>query len=818
MVNGSPYDASKGKSGETYAIDSDNNYIGYFTDWSMSPNYSYVYNKYREAHPELGLAALTGSSAVTKDRGRSSADIVSLSAIPVFRALRAVGDGGEDVSPFTAPEVVYLTGKKALSAEAAQSILTGLGLGSTYDPTAYYVTETVTVNGTTVANLAAKWTINSAEQWECTMMVYDPDAECYVWEDTVPTGYTSDHSSANKRVTWRNDINKSDLVLMKSLERKEDDGSGALTDKELTDSDKSIEYAFTVVLTGLYPNDGYSYVTDTGTTGFTADENGSKTLTVKLKHDGSVTFRDLPVGTVYTVSENLPTESNITYETRWNKYEGDAGHYAASAADASAEGTSMTDRLDRYEWVRFDNTKITKKTIDVNVEKFWFADWYGEAGYESSAETALVTLQRNDGMRTVTPDDGTRTLDSSNGWKDTFADLPVKVDGNDVSYTLGEITVGGYKPGIISSEVGELTYGTVNTLNDPANQELAYFAYKIGYTFKIGDETYANKAVELCKTADNKVYMFYDGDLYTVSDDGSGNSIAVKYTGNNKRTEGTQNRFMKKTDPKNAADFPEVYETYVNYDSTKVYFKNETDADALPLGRVIAKKGGGYFDILYILHSDGIFYKAEKTNDEEHLKLGRPVFRWNTSDDVISDPEGNIKYIVTNVKEKTYSVAISKKVEGNLGNKDRRFGFDVIAGSLNGKFPVTRTYGETTTLEEIEFSAGVGSVEISHGETVVISNLPEGMNLLIREREYKEYDVRSENASGSIVGDPDKGGEINFVMDSNQSVTFTNTLVGTIPTGIELNIATVIVLGLLTAGLLILMKKKQGSDPDSSEQ
>ena len=173
---------------------------------------------------------------------------------------------------------------------------------------------------------------------------------------------------------------------------------------------------------------------------------------------------------------------------------------------------------------------------------------------------------------------------------------------------------------------------------------------------------------------------------------------------------------------------------------------------------------------------------------------------------------------MTNVKEKTYSVAISKKVEGNLGNKDRRFGFDVIAGSLNGKFPVTRTYEDTTTMEEIEFSAGVGSVEISHGETVVISNLPEGMNLLIREREYKEYDVRSKNATGSIVGDPNKGGEITLVMDSNQSVTFTNTLVGTIPTGIELNIATVIVLGLLTAGLLILMKEKQGSDPDSSEQ
>ena len=280
-------------------------------------------------------------------------------------------------------------------------------------------------------------------------------------EDTKDTD--GNITQYNKRVTWRNDIKKSNLVLMKSLERKEDDGSGNLTDKELTDTDKSTEYAFTVVLTGLYPNAEYSYTIGSETTDFAADANGSQTLTVMLKHNSSVKFNNLPIGAIYNVSENIPTESNITYQTRWNKYEGDdANYYAtASAASADAEDTSMADRLDKYEWVRFDNTKITKKTIDVNVEKFWFADWYGEAGYETSAETALVTIQRNDGMHTVTPDDSTRTLDSSNGWKNTFADLPVMVDGKDVSYTLGEITVGGYKPGIISSEVGELVYGTV---------------------------------------------------------------------------------------------------------------------------------------------------------------------------------------------------------------------------------------------------------------------------------------------------------------------------------------------------------------------
>ena len=111
----------------------------------------------------------------------------------------------------------------------------------------------------------------------------------------------------------------------------------------------------------------------------------------------------------------------------------------------------------------------------------------------------------------------------------------------------------------------------------------------------------------------------------------------------------------------------------------------------------------------------------------------------------------------------------------------------------------------------------IGSIEIGHGETVVISNLPEGTNVLIREREYKEYDVESVDGSGN-PGNPNKGGEITVVLDSNQSVTFTNTLVGTLPTGIDLNTVTIIVLGLLTVGLIILMKTKQKSEANRGNQ
>lgn len=87
---------------------------------------------------------------------------------------------------------------------------------------------------------------------------------------------------------------------------------------------------------------------------------------------------------------------------------------------------------------------------------------------------------------------------------------------------------------------------------------------------------------------------------------------------------------------------------------------------------------------------------------------------------------------------------------------------------------------------------------------------------MIREREYKEYNVQSEDGSGN-KGNSNKGGEISVVMDSNQRVTFTNTLVGTLPTGINLNTVTMIVLGLLTAGLMIFMKAKKKSEANRGD-
>ena len=973
---------------------------GYFTDWSKSPHYAYVYNKYREAHPELNLPALSANSSnsISPNRTLNKASAVRLLGKGTSNALLAAGESSQENQGFTAPEVIFLTGKKALSAAEAQSKLSALGL--TYEDDAYYVSETVTAAGVVVNDdLVAKWVINSDQEWVCTMMVYDKDALCYVWEDekipyTVNGStkyYECDHDSTSKlevqektgyaeitnkregetdpeygslaisksiflgneelpenmrrddeftfivtitpkedvtapnkaiyggvtfvkdtaenklvgkvtitrtiqdesidgteygtvltripegwtysitedpdaeiaqgrscsqdytdkgavtaqgtitgndpasgtivkdtqemdpesnkvtavcenHVTWRNDLRSTDLVITKQLARLEKGENDTEIPKALTESDREYQYGFKAALSGLYPDKTYSYTcydandAQTQTAMFTADEGGMAAMQLKLRHSEKIKFNDLPIGAVYTIEEQLPEQSNTSYRTQWSRFESDAAITEETAVTMEDEGTAISDRLDKHELVRFDNTKITEKTIDVNVEKFWFAD---DSEKKAEADVAVVTLQRNNGMYVETPDDDSaRTLDSSNGWKDTFADCPTIVDGRKVTYTIGEITVGGYKPGELSTYVGGLSYGSVNTLyeNDAPR---AYFAYKTGFTFKIGTTSYTNKAVEVCKYNDT-VYMYYDGELYTLEND-----EATKCSDNTfKYVKGTQNRFMKKTNPDSPTDYAQVYESYVNNVPDKKY--EDSQGNKYSLGQVIISEGNKD-SILYIQHTDGIFYKASTTLDGGTLKLGDPVFRWNTSDDVISDSEGNLNYIVTNVKIKTYSVAISKTVEGNFGNKAKDFEFDIIAGSLNDTYPVARTYNGVTKYEMIEFTSGIASIELSHGQTVVISNLPEGTNVTVRERDYKNYDVSSVDGNEGH-GNSNKGGEISVVLNKDQSIAFTNTLVGTVPTGVEMQLLIVVMIGLAAAGLIIYIKYKKIADEQRAAQ
>lgn len=975
----------KGGTDNAYHV-SDGKYQGYFTDWSQSPNYAYVYNKYRETHPDLPPLATTGGADADPLSKVNSITRIDPPSAQTHAMLMDDGDDG-----FTPPEVFYKTAATEVKNEELAQMLSDLGL--TQEPGAHYVKETVTVDSVTVATLLAKWVVNSDNQWECTMLVYDPDAKCYVWEDkkisytsgsetkyyicdhesatrlevpentgtaeitnkkenveepeygtlaiskqiylndsvvpanmrgsdqftftvtltptaseTVPnraryggiefiksgnslvgtvkisktvqnentegtdygvlltkipvdwtysitedstgelvTGraFTADYTDSgaitdddtvvtgdsaasgtivkdgadaenkpvyNNRVTWKNDLKRADLVLMKKLTRQEDNGSG-LTGKELTDTDKNTGYQFSVSLTGLLPSTDYSYTTAlAGAQSFTSDADGSAVVTVVLKDGEQAEFSDLPIGTVYSFEETVPDEANVTYETTWNKYE---GAYSEGTAPSSAQQSYMSDRLDENEWVRFDNNKITKKTVDVNVEKFWFADWAGQSDAENSAETAVVTLQRNDGMYTVTPDDSTRTLDSSNGWKNTFADLPVTVDGREVSYTIGELTVGGYKPGIVSSTVGDLVYGPVNTLVDTSGSTLAYFAYKTGYTFKIGEETYPNKAVEVCKYNDT-VYIYYEGKLYTV-DDSSGEKIATLYSDTAyEHKEGTQHRFMKNLKPDVAGDLPVVYGTYV-YADPAVYYEEDAKTNPHPLRQVIVDEND-ITKIHYILHTDGIYYSAVAIPGENGVyRIDKPVFKWNTSDDVISDPEGNLNYTVTNVKIKTYSVSITKNVAGNFGNKAKMFEFDVIAGSLNGEYLVDRTYNGVTTHETIIFTSGVGSIEIGHGQTVKINNLPDGTNVTVREREYKNYSVTSEDDQ-SKTGKSDKGGEITVTLSSDRAVTFTNTLIGTVPTGLTLPQLTLIITAAFVIGSLAVIWYRRRREQETADE
>ncbi|MDJ1122930.1 hypothetical protein QJ043_04820 [Olsenella sp. YH-ols2217] len=68
-------------------------------------------------------------------------------------------------------------------------------------------------------------------------------------------------------------------------------------------ADTAKEFSFTVTLTGLEPNATYSYTNGGETTTFTADANGSATVSIDLHHDENVTINNLPDGATYTIKE-----------------------------------------------------------------------------------------------------------------------------------------------------------------------------------------------------------------------------------------------------------------------------------------------------------------------------------------------------------------------------------------------------------------------------------------------------------------------------------------------------------------------------------
>ncbi len=344
VVNGSQYDSSKGKEGIDYALDSNGNYIGYFTSWTASPHYEYVESVYRNSHPNYDSASVetdsmyaaayklschvedeaTGKYIPGDDIQYAEASLSK--TINSFQPLSATSDNDDK-----AVKVDYVTTKNVIPA----SEYSLYGITETPSDDVKYVIEKLYIDDVedTSHKLAARWEKYSDSEWVCSMTVYDPMAECYVWEDKI-SGYTTDHGSGAK-LHVEKDTGNATIKNTKDGETPPELGSLVLA-KEIFDGESRLadglrtedEFEFTIKLekgksaTELPNKVNYGGVTFTrqetaeGTAYLQATVNLKRVTTETINEKSVIKNRiilsDIPVGYTYSISEASTTDDGYT--------------------------------------------------------------------------------------------------------------------------------------------------------------------------------------------------------------------------------------------------------------------------------------------------------------------------------------------------------------------------------------------------------------------------------------------------------------------------------------------------------------------------
>ena len=745
---------------------------------------------------------------------------------------------------------MHRTVQTAQTGEDGDPVEYGVFLDNIPEGYAYEITEVETAEVLTGRAFEDDYTSEGAVTAGTVVTGTDPATDSIEADVTTGEGDDAVTEFHTKHVTWRNEVKNTSLEVEKELTRFD---KAANAEVALTDSDKLIEYEFTVELSGLLPGAEYSYTVADKTVNadgepykVTADEKGSAKAVVLLKHGETVVFSELPVRAVYSVTETQPSELNAEYSTGYvvTEYNSDG---SVKTTSAEVSGTSLSgETLDRKESVTFRNQKSTNRTIDVTVRKEWMQDGLimsneGEYSYADKADVpfemeATIALRRASNGNTTDMPGSNQVLNKDNNWSYTYSDLPLEetVGGNTVHYTyhVGEYQVNGYNQGLIATYVGDgtseksIVYRIVDELRDSNNQLLGYFGYKRHQTIKIDGQVKENAVVQKCWASDGEIYIFYKNELYKCTDRDT--FTYVKDTTNLKKVSSTLPHFTKMIDHNTPGEGLTVYETYTINDGS-VYYVEKPDYSQLDEPEVKLATGADSVQAIVegndvrFIRFGSVYKEVSKVdsgyNDKPLYKL-KPdglEFTLNSSEKTISDVNGNMNFIITNVKEDTCTLEIEKNVSGNMGNKVRDFEFKLVSRTnLNGSYPVEiQKNGVFDHLETIEFNGGIGqtTIKLTHDQTAVITDLPKNTNMTVTEvgSEKMGYTVSSEVIHGD---DPAvNGGEAPdlFLEEGVYTVKFNNDLKSQIPTGVDVNAeaTAVVFIGMLAVVTFLYMGRRR---------
>lgn len=155
------------------------------------------------------------------------------------------------------------------------------------------------------------------------------------------------------------------------------------------------------------------------------------------------------------------------------------------------------------------------------------------------------------------------------------------------------------------------------------------------------------------------------------------------------------------------------------------------------------------------------------------------------------------------------SLAVTKKVTGNLGDKDKKFEVTVTFKAPEGKtVKEAIKYSEGGKDKTIATSAWKNSeaevkINLADSDTVTFMNIPYDVTYTVVEKDYKTTD-------GYDAADYNFSDIVKIIDSANDTVTITNNKGGTVDTGVILdNAPYILMLAVVAGGAMTLVIKKR---------
>ena len=168
---------------------------------------------------------------------------------------------------------------------------------------------------------------------------------------------------------------------------------------------------------------------------------------------------------------------------------------------------------------------------------------------------------------------------------------------------------------------------------------------------------------------------------------------------------------------------------------------------------------------------------------------------------------------------KSGDLSVTKTVDGIMGDRTKSFPITITLQASTGKTvasTVSYIGGNVTTAQNATFDAtgkAVIEVQLKHGETVTIHNIPEGVTYKVEEDSsiihVSAADVQPENVNAYYVtGEVKNAAEI--TVGSNTPITITNTKTIDVDTGVSLDSTVyMLIMALALVGFVVLKVRRR---------